>query len=350
LVATSKVAPMLIEALSWWTERMTELVPARLMRRDAAWTNAIVIAAGTPPAGTATIFLRRDRQDVRLDEFVPGAARPVLDGPKGHSTVVLRVPRGALLEKQIELPMAAERELHRVVGYEMNRLTPFEPDDVFWTWAVTRHDRARGRLQIRLSLVPKAPLLPLLTALEDAGLSPAAVEATAATGPPRTIPLQQEIDRLAWQRRATAWLAGACGIIAVAVIVLPFMLQSIALGAVVDRIAAVQPQVREVQALRQRIAGETAGRDAIAGERRRLGNTLEVLAAITRLLPDDTFLNDLSLRQRRLTISGQSAAAPKLIAGLASDPLFQNPGFAAPVTRNAAAGRDVFSINASVGP
>jgi hypothetical protein len=30
--------------------------------------------------------------------------------------------------------------------------------------------------------------------------------------------------------------------------------------------------------------------------------------------------------------------------------MFINPGFAAPVTRNEAAGRDVFSISAQVGP
>jgi general secretion pathway protein L len=112
----------------------------------------------------------------------------------------------------------------------------------------------------------------------------------------------------------------------------------------------LQPRVSEVQALRQRISAENAAGDAIAEARLKTGNALEVLAALTELLPDDTFLNDLTLRQRRLTVTGQSAAAPKLIATLAGDDLVRNPGFGAPVTRNEAAKRDVFSIQADVGP
>ena len=71
---------------------------------------------------------------------------------------------------------------------------------------------------------------------------------------------------------------------------------------------------------------------------------------MTELLPDDTFLSDLSLRQRRLTIGGQSAAAAKLIPGLAADPMFRNPGFTAPVTRSDQLKKDVFSLRAEVAP
>ena len=125
---------------------------------------------------------------------------------------------------------------------------------------------------------------------------------------------------------------------------------ALALGEQAERIAAVQPQVTEVQALRARIAAQSAGMDAIADARLKSGDALGVLAAVTQLLPDDTYLVDLALRERRLTITGQSASAPKLIGGLAADPTFRNPGFAAPVTRNAAADRDVFSIRTEVGP
>jgi general secretion pathway protein L len=341
---------MLIEAWSWWVDRMTELMPERLMRRKAAWSNAIIIAAGASPNSPATIFLRRNRQETCAGMLGADGAGSGLDALPRRDIVMLRPPKGALLERLVELPLAAEGDLHRVIGYEMNRLTPFEPDDVFWTWALMRHDRARGRLQIRLSLVLRAGLLPLLTGLREAGRPAAAVEATAVEGPARLIPLQQDVDRLIRRRHLTRLLAGTCGVLAAAAVVLPFVVQSLALSAAADHIAAAQPQVAQVQALRKRIAGASAGQDAIAGESRRLGDTLEVLAAVTRLLPDDTFLNDLSLRQRHLTITGQSAAAPKLIAGLASDPLFQNPAFAAPVTRNTAAGRDVFSINTGIGP
>jgi general secretion pathway protein L len=334
--------------------RMAELLPAQLTRRPAVWANAVIVVESAAAGSPATLLLRRNRQETSLGVFIPNTTnrrdlRAMLNGHAEDRVILLRLPPGARLEKQLVLPIVAERELRRVIGYEINRVTPFEVGDVFWTWTVTKHDRPRGRLHIRLSLVPKAALVPLLAALDQAGLSPTSLEATSSDSPPDLIPLRQNTERVDGRRRVAIYLASVCGVLAVVAVSLPFLLQSLALGEVEGRIAAVQAQVEQVQALRQRVAAESASRDALADERLRVGNALEILAAVTALLPDNTFLNDLTLRQRRLTISGQSATAAKLIAGLASGPMFRNPAFAAPVTRNEVGRTDVFSIRAEVG-
>ena len=74
-----------------------------------------------------------------------------------------------------------------------------------------------------------------------------------------------------------------------------------------------------------------------------------VLAAATRILPDDTYLIEIELRQRKVTLSARSADAARLIGALASDPEFRNPGFSAPVTRLEALRAELFTINAEVG-
>ena len=80
----------------------------------------------------------------------------------------------------------------------------------------------------------------------------------------------------------------------------------------------------------------------------RTGDVLQTLAAVTRILPDDTYLTDFSLRERQMTLSGRSASAPRLITGLSADPAIRNTAFAAPVTRIEGATVDVFSIKAEV--
>ena len=80
------------------------------------------------------------------------------------------------------------------------------------------------------------------------------------------------------------------------------------------------------------------------------GRPLVVLAAATRTLPDDTYLTEMELRQRKVTLSGRSAAAARLIGALAEDGEFKNPAFAAPVTRLEALRAELFTINAEVGP
>jgi general secretion pathway protein L len=100
--------------------------------------------------------------------------------------------------------------------------------------------------------------------------------------------------------------------------------------------------------LRPTVYAESAG--FIESERDKAGRPLVVLAAATRILPDDTYLTEIELRQRKVTLSARSAGAARLIGALASDPEFRNPGFSAPVTRLEALRAELFTINAEVGP
>jgi len=88
----------------------------------------------------------------------------------------------------------------------------------------------------------------------------------------------------------------------------------------------------------------------LRGERDKAGRPLVVLAAATRVLPDDTYLTEMELQKRKVTLSGRSAAAARLIGPLAADGAFRNPGFAAPVTRLEALHTELFTINAEVAP
>ena len=88
----------------------------------------------------------------------------------------------------------------------------------------------------------------------------------------------------------------------------------------------------------------------IESERDKAARPLSVLAAATRVLPDDTYLTEMELRQRKATLSGRSAGAARLFAALAAYGEFRNAAFSAPVTRLEALRSELFTINAEVGP
>jgi general secretion pathway protein L len=117
-------------------------------------------------------------------------------------------------------------------------------------------------------------------------------------------------------------------------------------------IAALQPRIAQIETLHRRVAAGSAGNDVIAAEHARVGDALQVLATVTvtQLLPDDTVLADLSLRQGKLSISGRSRAAPQLIPAMAAEPTLHNPSFAAPVTRTPDGKADTFVIRAELNP
>jgi general secretion pathway protein L len=350
---------MLRELLTWWAERMRELLPARL-RAGAAPPSALVVTlrdcagGGAPDADFA---LRRRGREAALGRFgldaaalagLPAALR------RRPRRVVLRPPPGALLEREVVLPLAAQHDPGGVLRYELDRLTPFAPEEVFWSWRREGRDAARGTLRLRVSLLPKAALRTAVEALRRAGLPPIGIEATGADGGTRALPVDEaggapSRRREAWRRRGLAVAGVACGGLAVAAVALPFFRQSLALAAADRHIEALRPRVAEAEALRRRIADAKGGQDAFAAERARVGDALRAIAALTEILPDDTWLTELTLRQRKLTIAGRSAGAARLIGLLSADPTVRDATFAAPVTRAESGGGDAFSIRAELG-
>jgi general secretion pathway protein L len=339
---------MVREFVLWWARQMRAALPQRLLP-DADRGEALVIAAEPPHL---LLSHRRRGRETLLNRFGAndeGLAAAVAALRRRPRRVILRLGSDAVLERAVALPLAAERDLDSVVGFEMDRLTPFAAADVVWQAAVTRRDPAQRRLWLRLTLVPRRTLQPWLERLARAGVAPAWLEATAPDGTRR----QMLLGGKAAHRpggKATTVAAGAVAVLALATVVLPFVQQSLASAATESAIQALAPRVARVEALRKRLADGAAGADILAAERARVGNVLAVLAAVTDIVPDDTWLTELSLRQGRLSLGGQSPAAARLIPALAADPMFRNPAFAAPVTRAPDGHADLFVIRAELAP
>ncbi len=341
---------MLVEFFSWWRQQLLDLVPEALRPGAAQAANALVADATVP--GVLTLVRRRRGGAARvgaarLDEAGAPALRAALAGRPGGEPVLLRLPPEMLLERRVNLPLAAERDLERVLGYDMERLTPFSVDEVFWGCAVEARDRTRARLAVRLSLVPRAAVQGLIDLLASCAARPSHIEAETEGGV-RSIRLAHEaapsgLARLT-PRNAGIILAG----LAALVVISPFLRQSFELGAAARDLDGLGPRMHEVEALRRRIAGAAAGGDAVASETKRLGDVLEAMAAITEILPDDSYLTEFTMRERKMALSGLSNSAPRLISALSADPRIANVAFTAPVTRAENGKQDVFAIRADL--
>lgn len=338
---------MIGQFLTWWGQQLVSLLPAR---DGEAQRDAVVAILRGPAAnpGPVEIALRRRGKTRGIGQFSLDPAgiaslRAAVGGRGGPLEVQL--PPGMMLEHSVVLPLAAERDPERVLGYEMDRLTPFAASDLFWSWLIERRDRARAQLHLRLALVPRAQVAAALQALGSAGLLPVALRG--ANG--RRISLEGTGGGR-WRRRTAIGLGVGCTVLAIAAAAIPFVQQSRESRRIEAQIASLRPAVDQAEALRRRLAGAAAVQDVLAAQRARVGDPLEVIAALSDVLPDDAVLTDLSLRERQLAISGQALSAAKLIPALAADPAFRNPAFAAPVTRNDTVHREGFSIRAEAAP
>jgi general secretion pathway protein L len=282
-----------------------------------------------------------------LDATGMAEARSILRKYDRRHAVAVCVAGDVLLERTLALPLAAEADLPSVLRYEMDSITPFAADELFWTWSVVRRDRERRRLHVRVSLVPKTAVPSLNAALQGLGAVPSWLEAATPAGAPRVIPLGHMAVSEQRRRRNMRFGFAGTAVLVAAAIVLPFILQTVAQARVENRINALEPSVRLAETLRDRITRDSSAAALIAAEHGRVGDPLAVLSAVTAALPDDTFLTDLNIRAGRLEMTGESKAAARLIAALAASPTLRDPAFIASVT-HAENGSDAFSIRAGL--
>jgi general secretion pathway protein L len=339
--------------LQWWFAQLTELLPWWLRPPVLARVDALVIVpVGTLDRATSvTVTLRRRGKDAPLGQFSIGAADLKQISRTQGRPAILKISRLDVLEKTIVLPLAAQRDLDQVLAFEMDRETPFTAEELYWTYQTESVDLQLGRLSVRLLLIQKSRLTPLLTALSQVGLAPTWVEF--ADGPPGVpfLPLDNNHSIL---RRRPRWLlagaAGSCAALALGAVVLPFARQTAELSHLDREVRAGKATAAEAEALRGEIERLSRSARLVARAQQETARPLEALAMVTRLLPDDTYLTGFEVRQRKITLSGHSGGAARLIRALAADGRFRNPSFAAPVTRLETLKADVFTIVTEMGP
>jgi general secretion pathway protein L len=327
---------MLAEFLAWWSARVAELLPASLSNA-AMVPDGIVIDVDQNHA--VTVSQRRNGREEPIGQGV--AARLA-----AHKTVLLRPAAGMVLEKRYAVPTAPRNDLDQMLRHDLARITPFPAHALFWRWDARPKPGDRTRTDVLLTMVPKTALAAVLDRLAAVGIVPRFLEIDSG-GQRRLLPLSEHAANRSRLLPALTWL---CGGLAAAALILPFLLQALALHATNAEIAALQPAVAQVEALRRGLNDGNAGREVLASEQEHTADVLQVLATLTRILPDDSFLTDFALRDRHFTISGRSASAPGLITGLSAERSIRDAAFAAPVTRIEGATADVFTIGAEVRP
>jgi general secretion pathway protein L len=337
---------MLAEIALWWAAQMRELLPDALLpariRQPNTAPDARIVALDPlrdmPQGGqlTGSILLRRGGLETPIGVLDLDRPRPTAEP---RLATGLRLPPDAVLSREVVLPLAAARNLQAVIGFEIDRLTPFAAQEVFWGIGSLRQDRARGRLSLNLFFVLRAQVDSARQALARIGLIPSFIESAAGR-----IELDAARPAIRWTRSGVPVF---CGILALGCLLSPFLRQQLALDSAARRIAAASPAAQTALGLRQQLAIAASGQAAIA-EARRAGDALQVLASLTDALPDGTWLSDLELKSGDLTFDGRSANAAALIGRLSAVPGLQDPSFTAPVTRTADGTADVFSIHATV--
>ena len=300
------LAASLHNALDWWVAEVSALAPALLRRLVRSSAPPLLVWSDDSPQ----LWPSGSRDAACPVDVAPGGLPDALGGT---TRVILALPAAMAIVRDLQLPAAAAGRLHTVVGFELDRLTPFEASELAYTARQMSNVNPQGKIAVRLYALPQRVLAPAIQWCQSRGIGVDRIDLVAEQ-PPATLGIA--LPHPAVGRRKT----GLSGFLVAGGLVL----------AVVALLSAFAVrQGRQLDQLEQRLQ---AMRSVKQGTGLESGLDVSVLPppvailtlldTLTAQVPDGNWLDELHYEDALLSIAGVAPDPAALATRLE-----QHPGF-----------------------
>ena len=281
----------------------------------------------------------------RLEGGKPPLPREWTEAFRG-SRVEVELQPVHVMTHLLDFPDRASDFLDGMIRAQIDRLTPWTVNDAVFGWSPPA-PIGNDRIEVTLAATSKLKVAPLLQLVESLDGASVAVYATAPVG---RIPL---VDR-----RLRSVIGPAVNV--------PRLLRVILLSAGIAAATSLligaywsdslQSELGDVQrrisqrraALRLEANGTASGLDLLAKRKQTTPSSVMVMEALSRVLPDSTYVTELRIEADKVQVVGMTQDAPSLIRLLEQSPQFTRATFFAPTTRAANESGESFHIEAHI--
>lgn len=261
---------------------------------------------------------------------------------------ILLLPPSSVLVQTLTLPLAAARDLNTVVGYELDRFTPFDASQLYF---VARQDKRNGAfIQVTLVAILRERLDAILSECATQGLRPYAVD-VGLDGSSRLhvdllpAPLRpRQKNHGQGLQHKLLWLCGALLIVAM---LLWLNNRQQLLSEMENTVQAQRAQVAQIQKIRQQLTNTRGAASYLIQRKAAQPTFASLLNELTACLPRDTWIDQLEINDSaEVSFSGQSAKASALIARVKDCRSLDNAQFQGVIQPDPQTGKDRFSLRA----
>ena len=162
------------------------------------------------------------------------------------------------------------------------------------------------------------------------------------------LPIEQRYRVANPRSRLNLGLAAAAFVLLIVVMMQSLSYRAGRLADLESAIAEVQGEARRVQNLREQVAETSEAASFLTRWRSQSPIAIAVLADVTTILPDDTFLDRLVIGQDAVLMQGKSANAQQLIEVVNNSEMFERAAFRGSTRTDQATGLEIFEVNTEI--
>ncbi len=368
----------------WWVAELGSFVPSALRRAVGRRRARPVLAF---EAGSVVLWAPRTSGGVlELAEVarvpiggdaaaVSQAGRAAIDrlppetrGRGDAATkVIIALPGSQVLRKQFELPAAVEENLKQAIAWDLDRHTPFPPEQLYFDAIVVGRDTQKKEIRVDWAAALRTHVDQARRLAEGwgaivVGVTPdvpgVAGRVPVASRRLNLLPEDARTETTPWRR----WQVWAPIALLLAAILFAVGLPVWQKRDYTITMAQVTEQARVQAAAADTLRGEfertTSDYNFALAKKYAYPSTVQLIEDISKLLPDDTWLLQLELKgatrgkeaQREMVLRGESGSAGRLVALLEESTLFEQASPRSPMTKIQPGPGEIFDIGAQLKP
>ena len=348
----------------WWSAELAPLIPAAWrggMRRrltrpvvefgdgEAIFWRPQVVDGELRLIEVARVALSGDAGEVAaagraaINAVATATAGETAAKPK----VVIALPPRQVMRKTLLLPAAVEENLAQALSYDLDRHTPFRPEQLYFDATVIDRNPDTKTIGVDWVAALKTAVDSARRQVEDWG----GIVVAVVPGPPfstgarptrlNLIPHETRPPSAMW-RRWQLWVPAALVALgALAVLMVPLVQKREYAIALNKQTESARGEAEAADALRTQLERQQGDYNYALAKKYAYPGTVQIIDDITRLLPDDTWITQMEVKStvrgkdaaRELTLRGESANAGALISTLEESKLVEQAALQSPTTK-----------------
>ena len=340
----------------WWVDELRQLLPSFVERWISGNPARVVLLVSVKQV---ELYLYTAGQKIVLGRFASAVGLD-RDVKKLSMIVAERVPKDTVVEvvlsgqqvltREVFLPSATERTLADVIRFEMDRLTPFNADEVGYAWCMLGQIPEREKLKVELQVVRRDYLSELVFQATLLGLAVDGVYAKQQVSQGEKDDRKNLLPEDLRPERAPLWgsrnkiLLGVLLLALSLVVIFPVYWQMEKIEGLETEIAAVSSEAKAASKKQQLLLARLEGQEALINKKNQHPAKLEIIRELTALLPDNTSVSKLVIDDETVSLQGESLKSSDLIETLEQTQMFKNVEFVSPVTRNPSSGMERYQL------
>ncbi|HTT99873.1 MAG TPA: PilN domain-containing protein [Rhizomicrobium sp.] len=303
----ASAAQLLLQFWRWWTDELLAMLPPEWRERLTRRSHIVAQVRGNN-----IVYTNEETGSVLASK------------PRG--AIKFLIPQERVLTRQIDLPLLPISDVKRMVALEIDRLSPFQPEQVYFDADIIARDPESGRQQVAVGILPRTTAEQVLGFMHEHDLAPAAIGIThngvAAPDFDFLAAMRDAQGGDAAQRRSLYWWVAAAVLLVVNIGFLAYR-DSSNLDALRQAVEAQQLPVTAALRTRDKVNREAAQRTLLLQTKSRT-SPLPVLDAVTKAMPMDAWVSRFEWNGRTVHIRGQRKSSNDILARLEASPVLKN--------------------------